>query len=64
MTKMVKVVKYQNEELAVVVETLCVCGVVWFKGKDVADALGYTDTSQAIRKNVDDEDKIALGDNR
>lgn len=29
----------------------------WFVGKDVAEVLGYTDTSQAIRKHVDSEDK-------
>ena len=23
---------------------------IWFKGKDVAKALGYSDTTQAIRK--------------
>lgn len=32
-------------------------GEPWFVGKDVALALGYTDTAQAIRKHVDDEDK-------
>ena len=30
---------------------------VWFCGKDVAQLLGYKDTNQAIRKNVDDEDQ-------
>ena len=30
----------------------------WFKGKDVADILGYKDTNQAIRKNVSTENKI------
>lgn len=30
----------------------------YFVGKDIADALGYKDTSQAIRVNVDDEDKL------
>lgn len=29
----------------------------WFVGKDVADILGYTDTAQAVRKHIDDEDK-------
>ena len=29
----------------------------WFFGKDVAKILGYSDTDQAIRKHVDDEDK-------
>lgn len=31
----------------------------WFIGKDVAETLGYTDTNQAIRKHVDDEDKLS-----
>ena len=25
---------------------------IWFKGKDIAKILGYTDTDQALRKNV------------
>ena len=32
-------------------------GEPWFVGKDVAAALGYSDTAQAVRKHVDDEDK-------
>ena len=31
---------------------------VWFKGKDVAKILGYSDTKQAIRKHVSTENKI------
>lgn len=34
-----------------------ISGEPWFVGKDVAAALGYVDTAQAIRKHVDDEDK-------
>ena len=30
----------------------------WFVAKDVAVALGYKDTSDALRKHVDDEDKL------
>ena len=29
----------------------------WFVGKDVAEALGYSDTAKAIRVHVDPEDK-------
>jgi prophage antirepressor-like protein len=36
---------------------LKISGEPWFVGKDVAAALGYVDTAQAIRKHVDDEDK-------
>lgn len=32
-------------------------GEPWFVGKDMAAALGYSDTAQAIRSHVDDEDK-------
>lgn len=30
----------------------------WFVGKDVADILGYRDTSDALKKHVDEEDKL------
>ena len=30
----------------------------WFVGKDIAMALGYGDTDQAVRKHVQDEDKL------
>ena len=30
----------------------------WMVGKDVADALGYVDTADAIKKHVDPEDKL------
>lgn len=30
----------------------------WFVGKDVAEILGYSDTNQAIRVHVDEEDKL------
>lgn len=33
-------------------------GEPWMVGKDVAQALGYNDTDQALRKHVDDEDKL------
>ena len=31
---------------------------IWLKGKDIASALGYADTTQAIREHVEDEDKV------
>lgn len=39
------------------VRTQVVDGEPWFIGKDVADILGYTNPSKAIRDHVDDEDK-------
>lgn len=34
---------------------------VWFRGKNIAQILGYTDTTQASRKNVNAEDKKQWG---
>lgn len=31
---------------------------VWFVGKDVAEALGYTNPSEALQDHVDDDDKL------
>ena len=44
-------------------------GEPWFIGKDVAEALGYEASRNAITKHVDDEDKLthqisASGQNR
>ncbi|MCR4582171.1 MAG: Bro-N domain-containing protein [Prevotella sp.] len=33
-------------------------GDPWFVGKDVAEALGYTDPQKAMKMHVDDEDKL------
>ena len=35
---------------------------IWFKAKDIAEALGYTDPDQAIRKNVDGKYQKKLKD--
>lgn len=40
------------------VRTLEIDGVIYFVGKDVAQALGYADTNKAIAMHVDDEDKL------
>ena len=40
------------------VRTMMIDGDPWFVGKDVADILGYADTDQALRKRVDNEDKL------
>lgn len=29
---------------------------IWFRRKDIAKILGYTDTDQALTKNIDPED--------
>ena len=33
---------------------------IWFRGKSVAEILGYKDTKQALRKNIDSDDKLKL----
>ena len=35
---------------------------LWFKATDVATTLGYANTQQAIRVNVDDDDRTKLGE--
>lgn len=40
------------------VRTLTIDGEPYFVGKEVAEILGYKDTDGAIRKHVDDEDKL------
>lgn len=48
---------FENEEFGQV-RTINIDGEPWFVGKDVAKILGYKDTSDAMRRHVDDEDKL------
>lgn len=48
---------FENEEFEQV-RTINIDGEPWFVGKDVAKILGYKDTSDAMRRHVDDEDKL------
>ena len=41
------------------VRTLMIDGEPWFVGKDVATILGYKDTSDALKKHIDIEDKLS-----
>lgn len=54
--------KYTSPQFSTGIDTLLVGNAVWFKGKDVASALEYRDTDQALRKNVCDDDKLPLND--
>lgn len=45
--------KYNEQQ----VRTIEKNGDPWFVGKDVAEILGYSDTAQAVRKHIDNEDK-------
>ena len=50
---------FENQEFGAV-RTVELDGEPWLVGKDVAQALGYSDTDQALRKHVDEEDKKIL----
>ncbi|WP_241154532.1 ORF6C domain-containing protein [Streptococcus hyointestinalis] len=39
------------------IRTLEIDGQPWFVGRDVAEVLGYSNTSKALKDHVDDEDK-------
>ena len=34
--------------------------IVWFNGADIASILGYSNTRDALKKHVDEDDKIKL----
>ena len=51
------IVQFSNAEFGNI-RGLLIDGAPWFIGKDVAEALGYTDTDQALRIHVDSEDKL------
>ena len=48
---------FENEEFGSV-RTMEINGEPYFVGKDVAEILGYTNTSKALIDHVDDEDKL------
>ena len=55
-----KVFHYEENEITVIK-----CrDEIWFRGKEIAKALGYEKTRNAILKHVDDDDKSILEDLR
>ena len=51
--------KYKNVDLGVEITSyIDKQQIIWFRGKNVAEILGYKDTNQAIRKNVSIENKL------
>ena len=48
---------FENEEFGKV-RTIIIDGESWFVGKDVATALGYKDTSDALKRHVQYDDKL------
>lgn len=47
---------FDNEEFGKI-RTLNINNEPWFVGKDVAEILGYKDTSDAMKRHVDEDDK-------
>ena len=47
---------FKNEEFGAI-RTVLMSGEPWLVGKDVAEALGYTNPQKALREHIDDEDK-------
>ena len=51
-----KVFFYEENEISVIKSK----GEIWFRGKDIAKALGYSIPRKAIRKHIDPEDRSSL----
>ena len=51
-----KVFHYEENEISVIKSK----GEIWFRGKDIAKALGYLIPGKAIHKHIDPEDKSSL----
>ena len=49
---------FVNKDLELEVRAVEINGEGWLVGKDVAEALGYSNTAKAIRDHVDVEDKL------
>ena len=52
--------KYTNTILNCNIKCVLSGSDVWFRGKDIANALGYENTTQSILNNVENEDKRKL----
>lgn len=54
--KNTELLTFSNEEFGEI-RAITIDGELWFLGKDVAVALGYSNTAKAIRDYVDDDDR-------
>ncbi len=52
-----EITTFMNNELSVNIRTTIINDEPYFVGKDVAEALGYKNTRDALNKHVDQEDK-------
>ena len=50
--------EFEHERFGII-RTVEINGLLWFVGKDIAAALGYSNTVNAIARHVDPEDKVA-----
>ncbi len=55
-----KLMKFRNEQFGEIRSMLDEMGEPWFVGKDVAKALGYVNTRDALQKHVEMEDKTTV----
>lgn len=49
---------FQNNDFGEI-RTMLIDGEPWFVGKDIAENLGYKDTSSALKRHVDEDDKLS-----
>lgn len=49
-----KIFNYEDKEI----RTKIINEEIWFVGKDVAEILGYKDTKDALKRHVDEDDKL------
>lgn len=49
--------KFNNPRLDININVYEIDGKQWFIGKEVTDVLGYSDSSQAIRKSVSEHSR-------
>ena len=59
---MMEIKLFSNNLFRNPVECRIINGNPWFRGKDVANSLGYPDQTHAIKDNVHSDDKMKLGD--
>ena len=57
---MTKMQLFKSEEFGEV-RTIEINNEPWFVGKDVAEILGYKDTSDALKRHVEEDDKLSRG---
>ena len=52
---------FKNKELGIELKSyIDKQQIIWFRGKDVAEFLGYSNTKKAVLNHVDKEDKKQL----